>query len=287
MKDISVVILAAGMGRRFGAAKQIVALSRYQWPLIRFNLVDAQKAGVRHVVIVTRSSLLPYFQQELVPALPEMKFDFVFQDQEVPHAIRRAKPWGTGHALLCAEPFTREQFVVLNADDYYGREAVDDAVQFLCHPGAQNYGCVGYFLENTLSPNGAVSRGVIRTEGNRIIHIEEYVQIQRNASGVIEAVEHRSQRKVTLPSQQSVSLNLFALNRSIFPILERKFKAFLKDNASNKEAEFFLPTAVTASDAPTPMELIPTQAHWLGLTYPDDLPYAGTQLNHLIAQGYY
>ncbi len=272
------------MGRRFGAAKQIVALSRYQWPLIRFNLIDGQKAGIRHVIIVTRSGLLPYFQQELVPALSEMKFDFVFQDQKGP---QRTKPWGTGHALLCAEPFAREQFLVLNADDYYGRETVEDAVQFLCRSRGQNYGCVGYFLENTLSPNGAVSRGVIRTEGNRIIHIEEYVQIQRNATGIIEAVEHRSQRKVILPPQQPVSLNLFALNRSIFPILERKFKAFLKNNASNEEAEFFLPTTITASDIPTPMELIPTQAHWLGLTYLDDLPYAEAQLNHLIDQGYY
>lgn len=277
---MSVVILAAGMGQRFGAAKQVVALSRYQWPLMRFNLVDAQRMGIQHVVLVTRTELVSYFQERLVPAFPRVRFDFICQNQEGP---QRAKPWGTGHALLCAEPFAREQFLVLNADDYYGREAMADAVRFL-EKSRQHYGCVGYFLENTLSPNGAVSRGVIQTKGNCIIHIEEYVQIQQKADG-IEAVEHRSQRKVILDPKQPVSLNLFVLNRSVFPLLAEKFQTFLDTNAS-EDAEFFLPTAIT-EQSDIPMELIPTQARWLGLTYPEDQPYVEAQLDEWIEQGYY
>ena len=283
----SLVILAAGMGSRFGGDKQIVPLSCLQWPLLRFTLFDAWLAGIRHVVIITRTGLVSFFERDIFPNFPDVRFDIVCQDQVEP---KRAKPWGTGHAALCAKSAAQERFFIINADDFYGRKAIAQAVHFLESKIDGQYGCIGYSLANTLSLHGAVSRGIIRTDENdHVQSIDEYIQIQKHDDGQIYAVEHRTQQHVVLPNDQPTSLNLFAFDRSVFDVLQTKFEAFLEKQQESETAEFFLPSSVTSPDVLQHhvMHMIPTQDHWLGLTYANDLLEVEQQLNQLIDQGRY
>ena len=281
--DCSLVILAAGMGSRFGGDKQIALVSRLNWPLLRFTLVDAQCAGIRHVVVVTRENLLPFFEQHIFPNFKNIHFDTVCQEDVAPELpSQRTKPWGTGHAALCAKNLAHERFIVINADDFYGRHAIAQAVEFLKHN--DTYGCVGYPLVNTLSKNGAVSRGIIQAEEESIQSIREHIKVQLLGDGKIHAIEQRSQKPTILPDDQPASLNLFALDRSVFNILQNKFQAFLNSGQDLSSAEFPLPSSITAPDTlqQHAMKLIPTTDYWIGLTYANDLPDVEAQLNQLI-----
>ena len=283
--DCSLVILAAGMGSRFGGDKQIALVSRLHWPLLRFTLFDAQLANIRHVVIVTRNNLLPFFKQHIFPNFKNIRFDTVCQEDVAPTLpSQRTKPWGTGHAALCAQNLAHERFIVINADDFYGRQAIAQAAEFLKNKSSGEYGCVGYPIINTLSRNGTVSRGIIQADGGYVQSIHEHVKVQLLEDGEIHAIEQRSQKSVIIPRNQPASLNLFALDRSVFYVLREKFQAFLNSGQDLSSAEFPLPSSITAPDAlqQHAMKLIPTTDRWIGLTYANDLPDAEEQLNQLV-----
>jgi UTP-glucose-1-phosphate uridylyltransferase len=297
----SLLILAAGLGSRFGADKQIVALSSLSLPIFGFSLQDAVKNNITHAIIVTRSTLANFFEKNIFPCFPAIHFDLVFQDQSLPSLpMGRLKPWGTGHAVLCAKDYISHYFIVINADDFYGQNAITIAANFLKSTFPNQYCCVGYPLIHTLSPNGPVSRGIIESDSqNFVTSITEMAHIEQGSNGTITAHKisektkssrHSSFSSITLQPQQPVSLNLFGLNSNIFPILEEKFQNFLKENDHSPTTEFYLPTTITAPDILNKimtMKMLSTQDHWLGITYRDDLLFVENHLETLIAQGIY
>ncbi|MDR1435527.1 MAG: hypothetical protein LBI77_03950 [Puniceicoccales bacterium] len=331
--SISLLILAAGLGSRFSGDKQIFAISSLNLPILAFSLQDAVKNEIAHAVILTRSDLADFFEKNIFPLFPSIRFDLVFQDRSPsPLPPHRIKPWGTGHAALCAKNYIHGHFIVANADDFYGPSAIGEAALFLRNGGANPCCCIGYPLLHTLSPNGPVSRGIIQIDGqNFITSIIEMAKIQRCPGGTITArvapenyaiqnfpigpenftsidgknfsqtnfshsplaekerdLNHST--PILLQPQQPVSLNLFGLHASIFPILEQEFQNFFKKNRDSPTAEFGLPTTLTAPhilNKIIAIKMLPTKDHWLGITYRKDLPHVEDQLNQLIANGIY
>jgi bifunctional N-acetylglucosamine-1-phosphate-uridyltransferase/glucosamine-1-phosphate-acetyltransferase GlmU-like protein len=293
--SVSLLILAAGLGSRFGSDKQILKVSSLQLPILAFSLQDAVKNNIAHAVIVTRSELADFFKKNIFPHFPSIHFDLVFQDQAMPKLpANRTKPWGTGHAVLCAQECIQGNFIVVNADDFYGPHAIASTVHFLENNHSNQFCCVGYPLIHTLSPNGPVSRGIIQTDSsNYVTSISEITQIQQQSNGSIfspHTTKGSNHFPLLLEPQQPVSLNLFGLNANIFPLLEQKFQNFLQQNENFLTAEFYLPTALTTPDIlnkTITMKMLPTQDRWLGITYRNDLPFVEDHLNQLIAKGLY
>ncbi|MDR2371701.1 MAG: hypothetical protein LBD60_00970 [Puniceicoccales bacterium] len=298
---ISLLILAAGLGSRFGGNKQILKISSLQLPILAFSLQDAVKNNITHAVIVTRFGLADFFEKNIFPYFPSIHFDLVFQDQAMPKLpTNRIKPWGTGHAVLCAREYIRGNFIVVNADDFYGPHAIATAIRFLENNQSNQFCCVGYPLGHTLSPNGPVSRGIIQMDSqNFVTSIVEMVKIQQFSDGSITGHSPHMEKKknnpnedspILLQPQQPVSLNLFGLSANVFPILEQKLQNFLQHNSSSSTAEFYLPIATTAPDVlnkTVTMKMLPTRDRWFGMTYPDDRLLIENQLNRWIAQGIY
>jgi bifunctional N-acetylglucosamine-1-phosphate-uridyltransferase/glucosamine-1-phosphate-acetyltransferase GlmU-like protein len=292
---ISLLILAGGVGARFGSDKQIHRLSSLKLPLLAFSLQDAVKNGIDHVVIVTRSELADFFENNIFPHFPTIRFDLVFQDQALPKLPEgRVTPWGTGHAVLCARECIGGNFIVINADDFYGLHAMGSVVHFLRNSHPNQFCCVGYPLSHTLSANGPISRGIIQVDAqNFVTAITEITQIQRQPDGSImgaNTAHNSGYLSILLQPQQSVSLNLFGPGTTAFSILEQKFQEFLQINHHSPSAEFYLPTALTASDIlnkTVAMAMLATQDRWLGITYKSDLPFVEDQLEKLVADGVY
>lgn len=294
LSRVTLLVLAGGMGARFGSDKQLFRLSSLNQPLLYFTLSDARRAGIERVVIVTRSSLQETFEQELVPHFPELKFNFVLQDLCSRRlSVHRTKPWGTGHAVLCAKPFLDRPFLVVNADDYYGRYTFSFIASYIFQEfekASDSCFCIGYRLGDTLSQHGPVSRGLISIDKERrsISHITEYTQIQRQPDGSITGFNTETQQTVSLRKDQDVSLNLFGLTPAIFSPLKSLFQQFLKQHASSDSAEFFLPKALmTPGVLPSPLRLPLSTCGWFGITYPKDVEYAERYLNILIEKGCY
>ncbi|MDR1303552.1 MAG: NTP transferase domain-containing protein [Puniceicoccales bacterium] len=290
--SVSLLILAAGLGSRFGLAKQILQIPPLGLPLFAFSLQNAVKNGVTHAVIVTRSELANFFEANIFPRFLAIHFDIIFQDLVGPKLPRnRTKPWGTGHAVLCARDYIRGNFVVVNADDFYGAEAIGAAVNFVKKNNTECC-CIGYPLIQTLSASGPVSRGIIEVDSeNRATAITEVTQIQRLADGsIISLNSAKNFDSALLWPQRLVSLNLFGLSRDIFTILEQKFYSFLQKNQNSPTAEFYLPGAIVGANIfgrKLAMKMVPTQDYWFGVTYRGDIALVEERLRELVAKGLY
>ena len=275
----SLLILAAGMGSRFGDTKQIVKVSARKVPLLFFAIEDAIAAGVNHVVVVTRSDLMEFFQQEICSHFPGISFEFAIQEMSsfCPSSItqivkNRQKPWGTAHATLTAKNILHGKFLLINADDYYGKSAIQDTVQFMIDNKIDNnllqtWACMAYNLGNTLSPNGTVSRSFILSDDD--IFVKKFVEhhgILNDQSRIIDS-------NLDIFSENTLaSMNLFALDDRIFTFLEQQFSQFLEESLKNDtilSAEFGLPQNILA--AGVPVKILRTQEKWVGMTYKSDL----------------
>ena len=290
----TLLILAAGMASRYGSMKQIQGFGPNGETIMDYSIYDAIRAGFKKVVFIIRKDFADDFKNIFGPKLKgKVAIDYVYQELHdftggytVP--AERTKPWGTAHAVLCAKNAIKEPFAVINADDYYGRDAFEKAYKFLT--GAVNpkeHCIIGYELAKTLSDNGTVSRGVceVDADGN-LVSIAERTKIYRNGNRI---TYEEGDKKYDVPFDSKVSMNFWAFDPSVFGYIEKLFGAFLKEQGANPKAEFFIPIIGDQfiKEGKGVIKVIPTSAKWFGVTYKEDAPGVQASLNALIDKGEY
>ena len=290
----TLLILAAGMGSRYGGIKQMDSFGPSGETIIDYSIYDAIKSGFGKIVFVIRKDFATHFK-ELFEAKLKGKVETEYVMQEINsftdnYALpaERTKPWGTAHAILCAKDAIPEPFAVINADDFYGRDAFEKAAAFLNNGVSENvWSIIGYMLSKTLSENGTVSRGVcdVDDKGN-LISISERIKIYREDGKI---VYEENGLKTPLPDDTSVSMNFWCFHQSAFAYIQELFKKFLKENGANAKAEFFVPIVGDAfiKDKGGDIKVIQTSAQWFGVTYKEDAPAVKQSIETLIQQNVY
>jgi len=289
----TLVILAAGMASRYGSMKQVQGFGPGGETIMDYSIYDAIRAGFGKIVFIIRRDFENDFRRIFDPKLKNrIAVDYVFQEMDafldgykVPP--ERTKPWGTAHAVLCAKNAVREPFAVINADDFYGRNAFEKAIGFLkseCNPDL--YAIIGYELVKTLSDNGTVNRGVCQVDdkGN-LSSIVERINIEMKNGKII--CDDGKEPKVFSPNTP-VSMNFWCFDPSVFPYTEKIFKQFLAENGRNPKSEFFIPiVADQFIKEGGIIKVISTPALWFGVTYKEDAPEVEKSLNDLVKKGEY
>lgn len=275
----SLIIMAAGLGSRYGGSKQLDGVGPCGEKLMDYTLFDALKSGFEQVVMVVSESDEKQIRGYYTPLLKgKIAFTTVAQFKD-----NRTKPWGTGHAVLTAKKEISGSFAVLNADDYYGPEAVQLLFKTLLANQRNSFACmVAYPLRQTLSKSGAVSRALCVCNENGFLHsIKEYTQITANQNGTVFA--QTGDNQVVLNPNAAVSMNCWGFSNDFFDWLEITFEEFLSHNRNNHDAEFYLPAAVQSAidNNHLDVKLLHHDANWFGLTYPGDRKYAREQIGRL------
>lgn len=291
----TLLILAAGIGSRYGGLKQVDSIGPNSEAIIEYSIFDAVRAGFGKVVFVIRKDIEADFKAKFGGKFDhKIKVDYAFQELDTPiegisNLPKREKPWGTGHAVLVAEQVINEPFAVINADDYYGISAFPAMSEFLvkdCTP--DHYAMIGYILKNTLSDNGSVSRGVCAMDANNVLTaINETHKIERIGKEITCLADDGSRNM--LPDDTLVSMNFFGFHQSIFPALREQFIEFVKQNGSNPRAEFYIPLFVTnqIQAGKLKMTVIPNDEQWYGVTYKEDKEVVQQAFAELTAKGKY
>ncbi|GAO43603.1 hypothetical protein FPE01S_02_07090 [Flavihumibacter petaseus NBRC 106054] len=282
------------MASRYGSLKQIQSFGPSGETIMEYSIFDAIRAGFGKVVFIIRKEFEKDFQEVFGSKLEgKIKVDYVFQDlnahlKDGPAPEGRTKPWGTAHAVLCAESAVQENFAVINADDFYGRDAFEKAADF-CRNGCNEhtYSIIGYELLKTLSDHGTVNRGVCQVDGNgNLFSIAERLNISLQ-DGTI--VCNDDQEPATLPLDSSVSMNFWCFHPSVFKISQQMFDEFVAENRENLKAEFFIPIVADrfSKSGQGVIPVIPTSSNWFGVTYKEDAPSVQESLDALVAAGEY
>jgi dTDP-glucose pyrophosphorylase len=298
MTKPTLVVMAAGMGSRYGGLKQVAPVGPSGEIIVDYSLYDALQAGFGRVVFVIKREIEDVFRERVGRAAEKvMDTHYVFQElTDLPpgYALpeNRVKPWGTGHAVLAARKAISGPFAVINGDDFYGRASFQAIADFLrtardAEDGYQ-YALVGYPVENTLTENGHVSRGVCTVKDGRLVDIVERTRIK--AAG--QDVRYTEDGEVwqAIPRGTPVSMNLWGFTPSLLLELEARFPAFLETAKANPlKAEYFLPSVVDAliKEGKATADVLPTNERWFGVTYPEDLPLVKQAIVSHIEQGNY
>lgn len=292
----TLLVLAAGMGSRYGGVKQIDSVGKNGECLLDFAAYDAQKSGFGKVVYIIRKDIEKDFRERLFDRVAR-NFDaeYVFQshesllsDEQIRLSSARTKPWGTAHAVLCAEKAVKTPFAVINSDDYYGREAFEILGKYLSEMDAYSpeHSMVGYVLEKTMSRSGSVSRGVCTVKDNKLESIVENLKIYYEGDKII---SEWPDKKVELTGKEWVSMNLFGLSLKAFERFHSYWDDFISRNVSAEKAEALLPVA--ASDIIRNNEGIikffTSSEKWFGMTYPEDRAIVKEEIAKKISEGYY
>lgn len=297
MTDTTLVIMAAGMGSRYGGIKQLEPVGPSGEIIMDYSIYDAIKAGFNKVVFIIRKDLEKDFREIIGNRIEKLiKVEYVFQELDaLPEGFHkpeeRTKPWGTGQAVLCCKDIVREPFAVINADDYYGKEAFRIVYQFLNDQAyKENQFCMaGFILGNTLSENGAVTRGVCKADGqNRLVDIVE-------TSGIVPAGDHAMAKNtadedIAINLDSIVSMNMWGFKPGLFASLETGFVDFLSDLGDNeRKKEYLLPTKVGELVKENKAEVIvlKTSDRWFGVTYKEDKEAVVKSIRGLIDKGEY
>ena len=284
----TLVILAAGIGSRYGGGiKQLEHVGPNGEIIIDYSIHDAIKAGFNKIVFIIRHAIEADFREVIGDRIEALcrplgvEVCYAFQEMEnapIPVPEGRAKPWGTGHAVLCCKSQIHEPFAVINADDYYGKDGFVKAAAFL---ERGQYGLIGYILKNTLSDNGGVTRGLCSVSDGHLIGIDETKNIVKTQQGA-------SSGDTALDPDTIVSMNFWCLPASFPDILERGFPEFLKNMKDPLKDEYLLPTIVDGLlKSGTPVSVLSTDDAWFGVTYKEDKASVVESFKKLYAAGVY
>ena len=297
----TLLVLAAGMGSRYGGVKQIDAVGQHGECLLDFSTFDARRGGFGKVVYIIRKDIEQDFRARLFDRVARhFDAEYVFQGldslltaDERKQAAARTKPWGTIHAVLCAQERIREPFAVINADDYYGRAAFETLGRYLSsiENDSTEHAMVGYVLGNTMSRNGSVSRGVAQTEDGYLTSITENTKIYytgEHFSGN-DIVSELDGRLVPMTGKETVSMNFFGFSPRAFASFQAYWDDFRAHRLGEEKAEALLPVA--ASDiirhGEGRLKVFTSEETWFGMTYPEDKQLVRDEIAKKIASGYY
>ena len=294
--DLSLLILAAGMGNRYGGLKQMDTMGPNGETVLDYSVYDAIQAGFNEVIFVIRKEFEEDFKQKVSSKFEDkIKVKFAYQDLNdipAPHALPsdRVRPWGTAHAVRSARDLITQPFVVINADDFYGRDAYLKIADFFSKNTSENhYSMVAYSLENTLSEKGGVNRGICKVDGetNALEQVIETLEIQRTPEGSLSGkIEETS---IELEADQPVSLNFWGFTPTFMEAINTHFDAFIADHLHDEKAESYLPSVIDEliQKKEATCTVLKTSGNWLGVTYPDDKNQVVAALNELVTKGVY
>jgi len=280
--ETTLVVMAAGMGSRFGGLKQAEPVTEDGKGILDFSVYDAKKAGFSKVVFIIREDMADDFKELVGDRIAKsIPVEYVFQDMSVLPEGRK-KPFGTGHAIYCCKDVVKEPFAIINADDYYGANAFYEIQEHLASASKGEFAMTAFHLGNTLSKNGTVSRGICETEGGYLKKVTEYTKIGSDGSYVQGEAEGKFEHDVP------VSMNLWGLTPDIFDILEEEFSAFLK-NADLMKDEFFIPSVISKAleTGKATVKVFKNADKWYGITYREDLAEVKEAIGGYINDGLY
>jgi UTP-glucose-1-phosphate uridylyltransferase len=291
--DPTLLILAAGMGSRYGGLKQIDPVGPNGEAIIDYSVFDALRAGFGKLVFVIRKDIEQPFRESIGQRF-EKRADvrYVFQElTSLPAGFTvpagRIKPWGTSHAILMAEGTIHEPFAAINADDFYGAESYRVLAGHL-RSGSDEYAMVGFILRNTLSEHGSVSRGVCQVNGaGRLVSVRELTKIEKASLGATYTDE--SGVKHPLTGEEIVSMNMWGFDARLFGVLKEKFVEFLRKHSNEQKSEYYIPSAVNdlIVQKAIKLKVLPSRDSWFGVTYREDKPMVEAGIRRLIAAGKY
>jgi NDP-sugar pyrophosphorylase family protein len=288
MNKPALLVLAAGMGSRYGGLKQIDPVGPNGETIIDFSVYDAKRAGFGKLVFVIRKDIEAAFKESIGARFEkQLPVEYVYQELDrLPAGFTlpsgRKKPWGTGHAVMMARDVIKEPFAVINADDFYGARSYRLLAEHLTS-GSPDYAMVGFVLKNTLSEFGSVARGLCRTNSEGYLTgVEELTKIEADGAG---AKYTDAEGKVhPLTGDETVSMNIWGFNPGFFDHLQREFTEFLKQNIDSEKAEFYIPTPVNAlvSSGKERLKVLRTPDSWFGVTYREDRPRVVESIRRLM-----
>ena len=291
----TLLILAAGMGSRFGGLKQVEPVGPNGEAIIDYSIYDAIRAGFGKVVFIIRESFAEAFKEKFDKKLKgKIEVEYIFQELDMlPKGFTlpegREKPWGTAHAILIAKDVIKEPFCALNADDFYGYNAYKVMAKFLIESeDPLEYSMVGYHLKDTLSDYGSVSRGICDVDSNQNLEkIVETIKIIKRDDVVISVEEDGSETQLT--GEERVSMNNWGFKPSIFEKLENKFIDFLKTEIDKPKSEMYIPSVVfeLIDEQFATSKVLEANSPWFGVTYKEDKPFVTKKIKTLIDEGEY
>ena len=289
MKDMTLLVMAAGMGSRYGGLKQLDAVGPNGETIIDFSVYDAIRAGYNKVVFIIRKDFEKQFKQKISNKYKnKIDVEIVYQDlNDLPGSFRcpneRSKPWGTGHAILAARNAISEPFVAINGDDFYGKESFEVISNYYSSVNS-GFAMAAFQLDKTLSENGSVSRGICEQNSNELVTVVETHDIKKNSAGNIEC-----DRDISLLGSELVSMNMWGFTPTLFDHLEKMFNDFLMGNISDLKSEFLIPSVINdlIEKNIEKVQVLETQSTWFGVTYAEDKPFVENQIKELIQEGEY
>lgn len=294
----TLVILAAGMGSRYGGLKQVDPVGPSGETIMDYSIYDAERAGFDRVVFVIRRDFEVIFKETIGAKYKNLvEVDYAYQemgDLPIGYSVPqdRAKPWGTAHAIYAARHSVSTPFAAINADDFYGQDAFVKMGEFLSREPASSksmdFAMVGYLLEQTLSENGSVARGVCSidplglltgvTEMTRLVRVEGGIENQENPESPLRLKGH-----------ERVSMNMWGFTHPLFSVLKDRFPIWLERNAGNIKAEWYIPFVVDelVKEGIATVSVLPTESRWFGVTYREDKPKVVEAISKLVEEGVY
>jgi dTDP-glucose pyrophosphorylase len=288
MNNITLLIMAAGMGSRYGGLKQLDAIGPSGETIIDYSVYDAIKAGFTKVVFIIRTDFEQEFKSKITDKYEgQIQVEFAFQDlNDLPDEFTcpegREKPWGTGHAILSARDVINEPFVAINGDDFYGRESFKVVADYY-KKGANSFSMVAFKLDKTLSSFGGVTRGLCTVNDEKLNTVIETADLQKTDYGV------SSNRDIELDGSEPVSMNVWGFTPILFKYLEEKFVEFLSENGTEMKSEYLIPSVVNEliQSGQETVHVLRSGATWFGVTYKEDKPYVEGEIEKLVNKGEY